>query len=155
MRHERLPLQAAQQYAQLLAATQVLGVVVLALGLALMGAHVLAFHSPRAWAVLSGIATGALALVALHAYLVRCSRAAFGWSLVALACLMVAQIVLLRSHDAAALSGAFSVAALMAMMLSVLASRPRVRASIIAAIDKDIEARTARARALSFADTDG
>jgi hypothetical protein len=41
----------------------------------------------------------------------------------------------------------------MAMVLSVLASRPRVRASIIAAIDKDIEARTARARALGLADT--
>lgn len=148
MNHERLPLQAAQYRAQLLSATQILAIVVLTIVLVIMAAHVFAFHGSRVWAVLSVIPVGALALLALHAYLVRCSRTAFRWSLAALACLAAAQIVILRSHDPATISGTFSVASFMAMVLSVQASRPRVRAGIIDAIDKDVEARMARARAL-------
>jgi len=147
MRHERLPLQAAQQRAQLLLATQGLGIV------ALTAAPLFAVLSPRDWAASSFVAVAALALLA-QAYLVNGSRVAFQWSLAALACLAPAQ-TLIWLHDPAVLSGTLSVAALAAMVLSVLTSRPRVRACIIAAIDKDIEARMARARALSFAAVDG
>jgi hypothetical protein len=137
MGRDRLPLQAAQQRAQLLSATQRLGIVVLTLALALIAAQLSAPVLPRTWAVFELIAVGALALLTLHTYLVRGSHTPFRWSLTALGCLAAAQLVLLRSHDPGALSGTLSVAALTAMVLSVLASRPRVRAGIIDAIDKE------------------
>ena len=192
MRHERLPLRAAQQRAQVLSATQLVGIVFLTLVLVPAGAHLfelpnklamtphdylVAQASYRGWALFEIVVAGAIALSGLHAYLVRANRAAFRWSLIALACLAAAQIIFWTftypvnvltdnwtsmpvdlesarrqwefSHAA---ESTFDFTALVAMLLSVLASRPCAGAGIIAAIGKDIEARMARERALSFAD---
>ncbi len=192
MRHERLPLRAARQRAQVLSATQFVCIVFLTVALVPAGAHLfelpnklamaphdylVAQASYRGWALFGIVVAGAVALSGLHAYLVRANRAAFRWSLIALACLAAAQIIFWTftnpvnvltdnwtsmpadlesarrqwefSHAA---ESTFDFAALVAMLLSVLASRPCAGAGIIAAIGKDIEARMARERALSFAD---
>ncbi len=194
MHRERSPLQAAQQHAQALSATQLLGIVLLTLALVPSGAHLfelpnklamtphdylIAQASYRGWALFGIVVVGAIAVSGLHAYLVRANHAAMRWSLVALACLAAAQAIFWTftypmnvltdnwtampadlesarrqwefSHAAASV---FNFAALVAMVLSVQASRPCAGAVIIEAIGKDVEVRMARARALSFADVD-
>lgn len=141
--------------------------------------YLVAQASYRGWALFGIVVVCAIAVSGLHAYLVRCNSAAFRWSLIVLACLAVAQVVFWTltypmnvltdnwtvmptdieaarrqwefSHAAAS---AFNFMALVAMVLSIQASRPYVGAWIIAAIGKDIEVRMARERALSFADLD-
>ena len=191
MHHERFPLLAAQR-ARLLSATQLVGIVLLALALVPGGAHlfelpnklamtprdyVIAQASYRGWALFGIVVVGAIALSGLHAYLVRTNRAAFRWSVIAVACLVAAQLIFWSftypvnvltdnwtsmppdveaarrqwefSHAAASV---FNFGALVAMVLSVQASRPCIGAGILEAIGRDIEARLARERALSLAD---
>ncbi len=193
MHHEQITLHIAQR-AQVLSATQLVGIVLLTLALVPTGAHLfelpnklamaphdylIAQASYRGWALFGIVVIGAIAFSGLHAYLVRANRAAFRWSLVAPACLVAAQVIFWTftypmnvltdnwtvmpfdlegarrqwefSHAAASV---FNLGALVAMVLSVQASRPCASAGIIDAIGKDVEARMARERALSFADLD-
>ena len=55
--------------------------------------YLVAQASYRGWALSVIVVAGAVALSGLHAYLVRANRAAFRWSLIALACLAAAQII--------------------------------------------------------------
>jgi hypothetical protein len=153
MRHGRLPLHSAQRRAQLLSATQVAAIAFVTLALVLAGADVL-MTSYRGGVLLAIAVLGAIGLSALHACLVRCSQTAFRWSLVALGCLAAVAVITRMFAHPAAVAVILSLSALVAMLLSIQASSPRVRAGIIDAIDKDTQARMARARALSFADTD-
>ncbi len=195
MRHEPLPLQSAQQRARWLSVTQLMGVIFLTLALVPAGAHL--FELPnkislapsdymivqasyRGWALFGVVVAGAIVMSGLHAYLVRASRPAWRWSLVALGCIAATQIVFWTftfpinvltdnwttmpadldwarrqwefSHAAAS---AFNLAALVALVLSIQASRPYMGAGIIEAIGKDIEARMARDRALNGNGTNG
>ena len=153
MRHDPTPLHSAREREQLLSAARLLAILLLALALALVGAHALT-TTDRGWQWFGVAIVGAIGLCALHAYLVRCSQTAFHWSLIALGCLLTALLALAGSANTAPAAGSLSLAALVTMLLSIQASRPNLRACIIDAIGKNIEARMARARALSFTDTE-
>ena len=153
MRHDPTPLHSAREREQLLSATRLLAILLLALALTLVGAHALT-TTDRGWQWFGVAIVGAIGLCALHAYLVRCSQTAFHWSLIALGCLSTALLALAGSANTAPAAGSLSLAALVTMLLSIQASRPNLRACIIDAIGKNIEARMARARALSFTDTE-
>jgi hypothetical protein len=153
MRREPTPLHSAREREQLLSATRILAILLLALALTLVSAHALS-TTHRGWQWFGAAVAGAMGLCALHAYLVRGSQAAFRWSLVALVCLSAAPLVLAAPANPTPVAGSLSLAALVGMLLSIQASRPSLRASVIDAIGKDIEARMARARALGFAETE-
>jgi hypothetical protein len=108
MRFERLSLLGTQQRARLLSATQLAGILVLALALVPAAAHLfelpnklamsphdylIAQASYRGWALFGIAVVSAIALCGLHAYLVRSNRIAFRWSLVAFACLVATQLI--------------------------------------------------------------
>lgn len=194
MRHERLHLQAAQKRARILSLTQLAAIVLLAITLLPAAAHLfelpnkltlaprdylIAQSSYRGWALFGFVIAGAIAVSALHAYLVRANPLALRWSLVALACLAGAQIIFWSftypmnvltdnwtalpadleaarrqwefSHAAASV---FDFGALVAMIVSVQASRPCLGPGIAAAIGRDIDVRMARARASNLAEAD-
>jgi hypothetical protein len=153
MRGERPPFQSVQNRARLLMGIQLLAMMAVATALGLDAADVLA-PSHRS-ATSFGIAVlVAAAVVAVNTYLVRGCQVAFRWSLVALGCLSTAPLALAAATNPTRVAGSISLAAMVAMLLSIQASRPSVRACIIEAVGKDIEARMARARALSFAEPD-
>ena len=141
--------------------------------------YLIAQSSYRGWALFGFVIAGAVAASALHAYLVKANPPALRWSLIALACLAGAQIIFWTftypinvltdnwtvmpadleavrrqwefSHAAASL---FDFAALVAMVVSVQASRPCLGPGIVAAIGRDIDVRMARARALGLGEAD-
>lgn len=194
MRHERLHLRAAQKRARLLSLTQLAAIVLLTLTLLPAAPHLfelpnklaLAPHdylvaqsSYKGWALFGFAIAGAVAVLALHAYLVQANPLALRWSLVALGCLVAAQIIFWTltypmnvltdnwtampadleaarrqwefSHVAASV---FDFSALIAMIVSMQASRPCLGPGIVAAIGRDIDVRLARARALNLAGPD-
>ena len=153
MRHDRIRLHTAREREQLLSATRLLAILLLALALALVGAHALSM-TDRGWQWFGVAIVGAVGLCALHAYLVRSSKGAFRRSLVALGCLSAVPLALAVSVNTTPVAGSLSLVALVMMLLSIQASRPGLRACIIDAIGKDVEARMARARALSFGQTE-
>jgi hypothetical protein len=121
------------------------------------------------WALFGVVIVGALALTALHTHLVRANRAAFAWSAFAFCCIAGTQVIFWLftypmnvstenwtvmppdlsaaraqweySHAA---SAGLNLVALVAAVMSVLASRPFVSARVLGAIERDIEARVAR-----------
>lgn len=112
---------------------------VLASALALTGAHLLV-QGHRLGALFNIAAFAALGVAVLHCYLVRACAAASRWSLLAVSSLAA-------FAPQRAISGVLTLVALTAMALAIHASRPGLRASIIEAIGRDIEARVARQRA--------
>jgi hypothetical protein len=194
MHYQRLHLHAERKRARVLSLVQLAAIVLLAFTLLPAAAHVfelpnklaLAPHdylvaqsSYRGWALFGFVVAGAVAVSALHAYLVKASPLALRWSLVVLACLATAQIIFWTftypmnvltdnwtampadleaarrqwefSHAAASV---FDFAALIAMILSMQASRPCLGTGIVAAVGQDIDVRMARARALSLAEAE-
>ncbi len=148
MRQRRLPLQSAQQRAHLLCATQVLAIAFMASALALT--HVQLPMRSYGVGPLSDItASGAVSFSVLHAYLIRGSTAALRWSLLAALCLAAAPIMgtIASQHTAWT---PLTVVALASMAAAIQASHPGLRAGILDAIGRDIEARMARQRALSY-----
>ena len=79
----------------------------------------------RGWQWFGVAIVGAVGLCALHAYLVRSSKAAFRRSLVALGCLSAAPLALAVSVNTTPVAGSLSLVALVMMLLSIQASRPR------------------------------
>jgi len=123
----------------------------------------------RGWALFGIVVFGALISTALHTYLVRANQAAFRWSAMAFFCVAGTQVIFWQftypmnvltenwtvmppDPDAAraqwesshAASACLNLAALVAVVMSVLTSRPFVRPQILGAIERDIEARVAR-----------
>jgi hypothetical protein len=141
--------------------------------------YLIAQSSYRGWALFGFAVAGAIVASTLHAYLVKASPLALRWSLVVLACLATAQIIFWTftypmnvltdnwtaipadleaarrqwefSHAAASV---FDFAALVAMIVSVQASRPCLGSGIVAAVGRDIDVRKARARALNLVEAD-
>jgi hypothetical protein len=121
------------------------------------------------WAMFGIIVFGALVSTALHTYLVRANQPAFAWSAMAFCCVVGTQIVFWLftypmnvltdnwtvippdlnaartqwgySHAA---SAGLNLVALVAVVISVLTSRPFVNTRILSAIEEDVEARVAR-----------
>jgi hypothetical protein len=141
--------------------------------------YLIAQSSYRGWALFGFAVAGAFAASTLHAYLVKASPLALRWSLVVLACLATAQIIfwtftypmnvltddwtaMPADLDAArrqwefshAVASVFDFAALVAMIVSVQASRPCLGSGIVAAVGRDIDVRKARARALNLVEAD-
>ena len=117
MRHDPTPLHSAREREQLLSATQLLAILLLALALTLVGAHALT-TTDRGWQWFGVAIVGAIGLCALHAYLVRCSQTAFHWSLIALGCLSTALLAVAGSANTAPAAGSLSLAALVTMLFS-------------------------------------
>ena len=116
----------------------------------------------------------ATAAIGLHSYMVSRNASSFGWSMVALVLVGVAQVVfwavaypvnaatqgwsvlpvdfemLRRKWEyAIAAAGVFSFAGLLALVRSIEASRPFASLSILESIERDAAVRAARMRALA------
>jgi hypothetical protein len=128
----------------------------------------------HAWVLFASAMLLASAAIGLHGYLVNRNAASFGWSMVALALVGVAQVVfwmfaypanaategwsvlpadfemLRRQWEFAfAAAGVFSFAGLLALARSIGASRPFASLSILESIERDAAVRAARTRALA------
>jgi hypothetical protein len=128
----------------------------------------------HAWVLFASAMLLASAAIGLHSYLVKRNAASFGWSMVALALVGVAQVVfwafaypanaategwsvlpadfemLRRKWEFAfASAGVFSFAGLLALARSIGASRPFASLSILESIERDAAVRAARTRALA------
>lgn len=128
----------------------------------------------HAWVLFASAMLLASAAIGLHSYLVNRNAASFGWSMVALALVGVAQVVfwafaypanaategwsvlppdfemLRRKWEFAfAAAGVFSFAGLLALARSIGASRPFASLSILESIERDAAVRAARTRALA------
>jgi len=126
----------------------------------------------HAWVLFAFAMILASAAIGLHGYLVNRNAASFGWSMVALALVGVAQLVfwvvaypanaategwsvlpadfemLRRKWEFAfAAAGVFSFAGLLALARSIGASRPFATLSILESIERDAAVRAARMRA--------
>lgn len=124
------------------------------------------------WALFGVIVVGALVSAALHTYLVRANRTAFLWSAIAFCCIVGTQVVFwlftfpmnalsenwtvvppdlgaarTQWEYSHAVSACLNLAALVAVMISILTSRPFVSIQLLGAIERDVEARVARTRA--------
>ena len=141
--------------------------------------YLIAQSSYRGWALFGFAVAGAFAASTLHAYLIKASHLALRWSLIVLTCLVTAQIIfwtftypmnvltdnwtaMPADLEAArrqwefshAVASVFDFAALVAMIVSVQASRPCMGSGIVAAVGRDIDVRKARARALNLVEVD-
>lgn len=128
----------------------------------------------HAWALFASAMLLASAAIALHGYLVNRNATSFGWSMVALVLVGVAQVVfwvvaypanaatqgwsllpvdfemLRRKWEFSfAAAGVFSFAGLLALARSIGASRPFASLSILESIERDAAVRAARMRAMA------
>ena len=128
----------------------------------------------HAWVAFASTMLLASAAIGLHSYLVSRNAASFGWSMVALVLVGVAQVVfwvvaypvnaatqgwsvlpvdfeMLRWkwEYAFAAAGGLSFAGLLALVRSIEASRPFASLSILESIERDAAVRAARTRALA------